>query len=123
MAVHNVEISTENLLSAVVRMPEKDFERFFKNAKQIKEREMKLINRLEDFDLSTEKKKVYRQLLKKFRAEKISPEEHQKLISLTEELEDLNVERVKCLVEIAKLRNSTLDEVKKDLDIKPKNYG
>ena len=40
MAVHNVEISTENLLSAVVRMPEKDFERFLKNAKQIKEREM-----------------------------------------------------------------------------------
>lgn len=123
MAVHNVEISTENLLNAVVRMPEKDFERFLKNAKQIKERETKLINKLEDFDLSPEKRKVYRQLLKKFRAEKISPEEHQKLIALTDELENLNVERVKCLIEIAKIRNSTLDEVIKDLNIKPKSYG
>ena len=104
-------------------MPEKDFERFLKNAKQIKERETKLINKLGDFDLSDEKKKIYRQLLKKFRAEKISPEEHQKLIALTDELESLNVERIKCLIEIAKIRNSTLDEVMQDLDIKPKNYG
>lgn len=123
MAVHNVEISTENLLNAVVRMPEKDFERFFKSAKQIKERETKLINRLGDFDLSVEKKKVYRQLLKKFRAEKISSEEHRQLITLTDELENLNVERIKCLIEIAEFRNSTLDEVLKDLNIKPKNYG
>lgn len=123
MAVHNEEISTENLLSAVVRMPEKDFERFLKDARQVKERETRLIDKLADFDLSVEKKKNYRQLLKKFRAEKISPEEHQQLIALTEELENLNVERIKCLVEIAKLRNSTLKEVMKDLNIKPKSYG
>lgn len=123
MAVHNVEISTENLLNAVVRMPEKDFERFLRNAKQLKDRETKLVNTLENFDLSAEKKKVYRQLLKKFRAEKISTAEHQQLITLTEELENLNVARIKNIAEIAKLRNSTLKEVIKDLNIKPKSYG
>jgi hypothetical protein len=30
---------------------------------------------------------------------------------------------LKCLIEIVKIRNSTLDEVVKDLNIKPKNYG
>jgi hypothetical protein len=123
MAVHNVEISTENLLSAIVRMPAKEFERFFKNAKQIKDREARLIARLDEFSLSPEKEKLYRKLLKKFRAETIAPEENQKLIDLTDELESLGFERLKCLAEIAKIRRSTLEEVVKDLNIRPQNYG
>lgn len=123
MAVHNLEVSTENLLQAVVRMPDKEFEQFFKNAKQIKDREARLIAKLDELNLSPEKEKIYRRLLKKFRAENISAEENQTLIELTEELETLGVERLKCLAEIAKLRNSTLDETVKDLQIKPKNYG
>ena len=119
----NLEVPTENLLNAVVRLPAKEFERFFKNARQIKDREENLIAKLNEFNLSPEKEKLYRKLLKGFRAEKITSEENQTLIELTEELENLGVERLKCLVEIVKIRNSTLDEVVKDLNIKPKNYG
>lgn len=119
----NLEVPTENLLQAVVRMPAKEFERFFKNAKQIKDRETRLIAKLDEFNLAPEKETVYRKLLRKFRAERITPEEQQTLIKLTEELENLGVERLKCLIEIAKIRNSTIDEVIKDLNIQPQNYG
>lgn len=119
----NLEVPTENLLTAVVRLPAKEFERFFKNAKQIKDREALLISKLKEFNLAPEKETIYRKLLKKFRAEKISADENQVLIDLTDELENLSVERLQCLVEISKLRHSTLDEVIKELNIKPKNYG
>ena len=122
MSVHNLKVSTENLLNIVVQMPEKEFARFFKNARQIKEREANLIKKIESFNLSPEKEKIYRQLLRKFRAEKISPEEHKVLIEITDELEGFTVEKLKCLVEITKIRNSTIDEVMKELNIKPKSY-
>lgn len=119
----NLEVPTENLLQAVVRMPAKEFERFFKSAKQIKDREARLIAKLDEFQLAPEKEKLYRRLLRKFRAERITPEENQVLIDLTTALERLGVERLKCIAEIAKIRHSSLDEVFKDLNIKPKNYG
>jgi predicted peroxiredoxin len=104
-------------------MPAKEFARFLKNAKQIKDREASLIAKIKKFNFSPEKEKLYRQLLKKFRAEKITPDENKVLIRLTEELESLGVERLKCLAEIAEIRNSTLDDIVRDLKIKPKNYG
>lgn len=123
MAVQNLEIPTENLLSAVVRLPAKDFERFFKNAKQLKDREASLITKIGELDLSPEKEKIYRRLLKKFRAERIAPDEHALLTDLSEELEEIGVRRLECAIEIAKIRNLTLEEVYRDLKIKPKNYG
>jgi hypothetical protein len=37
-------------------------------------------------------------------------------------LEGLNVERLKCLVEIAKIRKKDLREVMTELNIKPQSY-
>jgi len=62
MAVHNLEVSTENLLQAVVRMPAKEFERFLKNAKQIKDREALLIAKLDELNLSPEKENIEREI-------------------------------------------------------------
>ncbi|MEP6900797.1 MAG: hypothetical protein ABJA66_03545 [Actinomycetota bacterium] len=123
MAVHNLEVSTENLLSAVVRMPASEFERFFQNARKLKKREADLIAKLDEFNLSPEKEKLYGKLLKKFRAEKITPEEYEEMIAINTELEALNVERIKCLGEISKIRQTSLSEIVEELGIKPKNYG
>ncbi len=119
----SLEVPTENLLSAVIRLPAKDFERFLKNAKQIRDREARLIAKIKELDLSPEKEKIYRKLLKKFRAECISPEEYDALTELTDELEEIGLQRLKCAIEIAKIRNSPIEEVYQDLKIKPKNYG
>lgn len=122
MSVQNLEITTENLLGVVVNLPKNEFDSFVSNARKLKKREENLVAKLGKFDLSNEEQKVYRKLLQKFRAEKITNEEHKQLTALTDKLEGLNVERLKCLVEIAEIRHKTLPEVMKELGIKPKSY-
>ena len=122
MPVYSTENITENLLKAVVNLPKSEFERFFLDARKLKRREERLIAKLSKFDLSETERKIYQQLLRKFRAENISDEEHKQLINLTDKLEGLNVERLKCLVEIAKIRKKDLREVMEELNIKPKSY-
>ncbi len=122
MSVQNLEITTENLLGVVVNLPKNEFDSFVSNARKLKKREENLLAKLDKFDLSNEEQKVYRKLLEKFRAEKITNEEHKQLTALIDKLESLNVERLKCLVEIAEIRQKTLPEVMKELGIEPKNY-
>jgi len=122
MAVQDLEITTENLLGVVINLPKNEFERFVSNARKLKRREESLIAKLDKFDLSNEEQEIYRKLLRKFRAENITGEELRELTDFTDKLEGLNVERLKCLVEIAKIRQKTLPDVMKELNIKPKNY-
>lgn len=123
MAVYNLEVSTKKLLGIVLQMPKEDFDHFLKDAQRLKNREIELIKKMKTFDFTPEKEKLYRKLLKKFRARNISSEEHKVLSQMTEELEGYGVERLKCLIEISKIRNQSLDEIMKELNIKPKNYG
>lgn len=123
MAVQNLEVSTENLLGIVLQMPKEKFDHFLKDAQRLKNREVELIKKMKTFDFTPEKEKLYRKLLKKFRAENITPEEHKVLTQMTEELESFGVERLRCLIEISKIRNQSLDEIMTELNIKPKNYG
>lgn len=123
MAVQNIEVTTESILSAVVRLPENEVDKLFKDAKRLKKREMELITKIKNIDLSPEDQKVYGRLLKKFRAEKITPEEHNKLTDLTDKLEAISAERLEWLYEISQIRQQPLEEIMKELEIKPKNYG
>ncbi len=123
MAIQNLEVTTESILSAVVRMPESEVEQLFKTAKQLKKREAELIDMIKQTDLSTQKKQIYRKLLKNFRAEKISPEEYKQLTEITEELETISAKRLEWLYEISKMRQQPIGEIMKELEIKPKNYG
>lgn len=122
MSVHEAKNTNETLLQAVVNLPKKEFERFFSDARRLKRREEHLIAKLPKFDLSETERKVYQQLLRKFRAENITDEEHKQLTNLTDKLEGLNVERLKCLIEIAKIRQKDLREVMTELNIKPQSY-
>lgn len=122
MAVHSLEVTNENLLSVVVRMPEKEFERFLKDARERKKRETELIKKVRQSILTPDKEKIYRKLARKLSAETITPEEYQKLLELTDEMEELNVQRLECLGEIAKIRQEPFDKVMADLNIKPKSY-
>ncbi len=122
MSVQNLEINKANLLNVVVSLPKNEFEQFVSDARKLKRREESLIAKIPKFDLSVEERKIYQQLLRKFRAENITDTEYKQLTDLTDKLEGLNVERLKCLMEIAKIRNKTLREVMKELNIKPKSY-
>ncbi|MGI8670908.1 MAG: hypothetical protein ACR2J3_13840 [Aridibacter sp.] len=123
MAVQNIEVTTESILCAVVRLPENEVDKLFKDAKRLKKRQTELITKIKNIDLLPEDQKIYGKLLKKFRAEKITSEEHKKLIEFNEELENIGVQRLEWLIEISQMRQQPLEEIMKELDIKPKNYG
>jgi deferrochelatase/peroxidase EfeB len=61
----------------------------------------------------------YHTLIAKRRAETLSPEEHDQLIQLSNRLENLNVARIQALIQLANLRNQTLEDLMQNLGINP----
>lgn len=123
MAVHSVEITTENLLNIVSQMPASEYENFIKTASKLrqkskvsaKEAEIILkINTIFPLDLRTR----YNELYKKFQLKTLSDAEHNELLKLNDKLELLNAERLKQIGKLARLRNQTPEQVIKDLGIK-----
>jgi hypothetical protein len=72
--------------------------------------------------LPTSIQKRYDFLIKKRQAENLNQTEQEELLELTAYAENHNVERLKHLLELANLRNQTLDEVITALEIKPRLY-
>ncbi|MBR8840047.1 MAG: hypothetical protein DSM106950_40130 [Stigonema ocellatum SAG 48.90 = DSM 106950] len=61
----------------------------------------------------------YHTLIGKRRAETLNPEEHEQLIQLSNQLENLNVNRCQALIQLAKLRNKPLTDLMQTLGINP----
>ena len=126
MSSHSVEITTENLLSAVVQMPEREYESFIKKADNLRKKaltdkdtrqESELILKINTI-FSVDKRERYNQLYSRFSENNLNKAEHQELLKLNEEFEILNAKRIKYIGELAKLRHQTLEEVIEDLQIK-----
>ncbi len=66
--------------------------------------------------------KRFDNLIKKRISETLNDEEYQELIELTAYMENHGVQRLEHLIELAKLRNVTLDEIIEQLQIKPRLY-
>lgn len=127
MAVQNLEISNENLLNAVVSLPKNEFERLIAHAKRLRNKssenkagkEVRLIKKVNEATLTEEEYRRFYELIEKRRDENISNDELEELLELTDKSEELNVKRLKYLVEIAQIRNKSLREVMRDLEIFP----
>lgn len=128
MSVHNMEVTTENLLGVVLQMPETEFNRFVEKAKKLRQtptkspwtkREVELIKKINECGFSAEEQNRFDELVEKRRDEKISRRELQELIELTEKAESLNVERLQHLVKLAKTKKVSLDEIMTMLGISP----
>jgi hypothetical protein len=61
-------------------------------------------------------------LVKKRNKETLNEEEYQELLELTAYMENLGVKRLENLLELAKLRNLSLDEIIEQLQLKPRLY-
>ncbi|HEX9929731.1 MAG TPA: hypothetical protein VGB02_14455 [Pyrinomonadaceae bacterium] len=127
MSVRSAENTNENLLQAVVNLPQNEFERLIANAKKLRRalpqnqanKEIRLIKKVNEAVLSDAERVRFNELIEKRRSENISESEFDELIALTEKGEELNVKRLKYLVEIANIRNKSLPEVMKELEIFP----
>ena len=127
MSVHSTKSTTENLLNAVVSLPKNEFEKLIANARKLRRtlpenrarKEVGLIKKVNEANLSDKEQKRFYELIEKRRDENTGRDELKELIALTEKSEELNVKRLKYLTEIAVIRNKSLREVMKELEIFP----
>jgi len=124
MSVHSAKITSENLLKAVVNLPKNEFERLIANAKKLRRtlpenKEIRSIKKVNESVLSDAERVRFSELIEKRQNENISESEFDELTALTERSEELNVKRLKYLVEIADIRNKSLREMMLELEIFP----
>ncbi|HEX9991040.1 MAG TPA: hypothetical protein VGE45_21480 [Chloroflexia bacterium] len=74
-------------------------------------------------ELPEEVYKRYDKLAIKCRKGTLTLEEHKELISITDNMENLSAQRIRYLIELAQLRNTTLTELMETLGIKPRTPG
>jgi len=76
------------------------------------------INRGLSHDMQTR----FDELVVKRQAETLTHQEHQELLSLTDQIEKSDAERIKNLAELASIRGISLDVLMEELDIHPPAY-
>jgi len=72
--------------------------------------------------LSAESWQRYSVLKEKRRAETLTPEEQAELISFSDQMEELNVQRMERLIQLARIRKMSVDALMDELGIKPPPY-
>ena len=123
----NLQIEHDQLLNAALQMSRPELERFVaklfalkarEETPNLSEAETRLLLKINQ-DLPSAARKRMNELIDKRQAHLISPAELEELIQLTDQSEAIGVERLRCLMELARLRNVTLDELMRQLGIKP----
>jgi len=122
-----IQIETEQLLDAALQMPRPELERFVarlfalkarEETPNLSEAETRLLLKINQ-DLSPAARNRMNELIDKRQAGSISPSELEELIQLTDQSEEVGFERLKCLIDLAALRNITLDDLMRQLGVKP----
>jgi hypothetical protein len=80
---------------------------------------LRVINR----GLSSEKDARLEQLQQKLREERLTRREHAQLLRLTEELENLGVQRLKALLELAAIRRSSVPRLMREMGLTEARHG
>lgn len=123
----NVQVKVEQLLDAVLQMPEDEFQQFVnklfvlrarRRAPVLAEREAELLEKISQC-LPPAVQARLNGLIKKRRAETITDDELQELIRMTNEVELFDAKRLEHLIELAHLRNVPLKKLIKQLGLKP----
>lgn len=124
MTARNLYI--KNLIDGVQTLDTKELDDFVAKiltirakrlAKAISKKESELLLKT-NIGLSEEEQILFNQLIQKRDTETITKEEFEQLVKLTDKSEALNVERIKALAELSKLRGVTLTQLMIDLNIK-----
>lgn len=126
-----VELEVDELLQGVARLSSKELEQFADRVQALRahrrvpslpKREaelLQLINR----SVSAEVRQRYDLLNDKLHAETLTDEEHQELLGLIEQVKQSDVERLRNLVELAQLRQLSLDELMDQLGLRRPTYA
>ncbi len=125
-----IQIDLQSVLDGISTLDVKDLESFAskinnmvaqKKAPSLSERESFLLQEINK-GLPIEVQKRYRELITKLEQQTLTKSEHQELTKLVPIIEAKDVERLKYLVELAQIREITIDELMNQLGIKSPSY-
>jgi hypothetical protein len=127
MPVIQVETSVDQILQAVKQLSTTELDTFLTQvialrarhqAESLSDRETALLTRINQ-GLSTGEAARYAVLIERRDTEVLSSAEHNELVTLSDELEILQAERVKALIQLADVRGISLDTLMQQLGIGP----
>jgi hypothetical protein len=122
-----IQVETDQLLNAALQMSPAELDQFVTKLFSIKarerapvlsEREAELLQKIYQ-GIPPEMQERLNELIKKRQSYTITDDELQELIKLTNQVELFDAERLKHLIELAHLRNVPLDDLIRQLGIKP----
>ena len=125
------QLTLGQLLKAVEQMPQPELDQFVDRivafraglrAPQLPRAESELLAKINQA-VPRELQSRYDALVAKRRASTLTEAEHEELLRLTEQIEELDARRVEHLADLARLRKTTLRALLKDLGIKPRPYA
>jgi len=125
-----IEIDFEEVLQGIGQLRMNDLERFVdrvialqaqRRAPSLPKHEAELLQKINQ-GLPIEVRKRYEELNDKLHEETITPEEHQELLQLVDRLELADAERLRHLIELAGIRNVTVNALMHQLDIRRPAY-
>jgi hypothetical protein len=132
MSTIPIQVSTEQLLQAVARLPDSELDAFVARVNALRARrevprlsqdETALLLLINQARLEPGQQAHFDQLVAKRQDETISSEELQELSQVTDAIEQRDIERLEALRDLAQLRSITLPELMDSLGIKAPTYG
>ena len=130
MSTIQIQTSVEQLLDAVAQLPPDELASLTEKivalrathaAPHIGQSETDLLLEI-NRDIPTETRHRYKELIAKRQAETLTSAEYAELISLSNQVEQREAERVAALADLARLRHTSLPELMKDLGIQAPAY-
>lgn len=132
MSVIQVEaqVTSEELLKAIRQLSRQELEQLFDQivelrsgnaASRLSLTESELMAKINQ-PIAADRRRRYHELLDKRRAQQITEAEYEELLRLTDEVEQGDAKRVQCLVELARLRNLSVDELLSQMGIRALPY-
>jgi hypothetical protein len=126
-----VQVSTEQLLRAVERLPPQELAEFVsqvlvmraqREAPSLSQSETALLLQINQ-GISIELQRRFDELVAKRQAEAITPDELRELVQITDQIEQRDVQRLAALEELARLRRMPLSELMDVLGVQPPAYA
>jgi hypothetical protein len=124
-------LSTDDLIRAVDQLAAGELDEFVRRVLTLRARrqagslspeETGLLQRINQ-GLPREQQEHYQGLLDRRDTRTLTAQEHQELLRLTDQVEQAEADRAAALVELAQLRQVTVDQVLRDLGIRPASHG
>ena len=124
------QLSADELLQAVRQLSKSELEQFVfqvvklrakQQAPSLHQSESELLQKINQ-GLPKDLQKRYGELVEKRRAEDLTSEEYQRLLDLSEQVEELEAQRVEYLAEMARLRQTSLPDLMNSLGIQSPVY-